>query len=162
MNKHPTEDIKEIYLPVLLNTNIDLKKGIVFQKALIEAYDLAIKHSIKKVKCFWSDNPHKDNIIKALKELLETPQSSNHNYDSVNRTNVTGQTVKGANHTSPPISKEQGEGNLCNELTICHNCQGVLFKFHMGLKCPYCKEWLYNHLSNAEIQKFQQVVKNGS
>jgi len=33
----------------------------------------------------------------------------NHNYCLVNRTNVTGQTVKGANHTSPLFSNKVGE-----------------------------------------------------
>jgi len=40
------------------------------------------------------------------KNLFEFKKQTNHNYSLVKRTNVEGQTVKGANHTSPHINKD--------------------------------------------------------
>ncbi|MCK9429468.1 MAG: hypothetical protein M0R17_05650 [Candidatus Omnitrophica bacterium] len=48
-----------------------------------------------------------------------------------------------------------------SDLTICHNCNGVLLKQNIGKKCPYCGEWTYNHLSEQALEKIFEEKERG-
>lgn len=42
------------------------------------------------------------------------------------------------------------------DFLICHECKGMVLKEHMGKRCPYCKEWLYIHMSKESLLKLQK------
>ena len=41
----------------------------------------------------------------------------------------------------------------------CHKCGGLVYEYLMGRQCPYCKEWLYTHLSEEVMQEESEGEK---